>query len=164
MENPVVLRVDGAVESPADWSLEELRGLPEAHQVEDVTRFHAKRPGDGVALEAILERARPLPEADYLTLHAEKDDFHVSVPLQAVRAEGVVVYRHGDGPLSPQNGGPVRFMIRDPSACHSSELDDCANVKYLSRIELTVGKGLDTRPADDAEHEALHADESDHRD
>src|SRR5438309_1917648 len=101
--------------------------------------------------------ARPAPEANYLTLHAERDDFHVSVPLQAVRGEAVVVYRVGEEPLPQQQGGPIRFLIRDPAACHTDELDDCANVKYLSRIELSVRRGRDTRPADDAAHAALHA-------
>jgi hypothetical protein len=36
-------------------------------------------------------------------------------------------------------------------------LDECANVKYLSRIELTERRGRDTRPADEKAHEALHA-------
>ena len=108
-----------------------------------------------MALEAILELVRPRPEANYLTLHADKDDFHVSVPLQAVRAESVVVYKHAGRGLGTDQG-PVRFLIKDPTACHTSELDDCANVKYLSRIELTVRRGRDTRPADEAAHAALH--------
>lgn len=155
-----MLIVDGAVESPATLSFEELRAFPEECQVIDVTRFQTKRPGDGVTLESILERVRPRPDANYLTLHADRDDFHVSVPLQAVRAEGIVVYRNGEGRLAIENGGPIRFLIRDPSACQTSELDDCANVKYLSRIELSVRKGRDTRPADEQAHEALHASQS----
>jgi hypothetical protein len=47
-------------------------------------------------------------------------------------------------------------MIRDPAACHTDELDDCANVKFVDRIELTAGKGRDTRPEDEQEHAALH--------
>ena len=48
--------------------------------------------------------------------------------------------------LGVEHGGPIRLIIRDPSACHTGELDDCANVKYLSRIELTERRGRDTRP------------------
>ena len=78
----------------------------------------------------------------------------------AVRGESVVVYKLGGVGLGIENGGPVRFLIKDPSACHTSELDDCANVKYLSRIELSVKKGRDTRPADDDAHAALHRSEA----
>ena len=73
-----------------------------------------------------------------------------------LKAEGIVVYRLGDAPLEARQGGPIRFLIRNPAACHTDELDDCANVKYLSRIELSVRRGRDTRPADEAAHEALH--------
>ena len=108
-------------------------------------------------LEAILAAARPHGEANYLILHADRDDFHVSIPLQPVRAEGIVVYHRGGEPLAVEQGGPIRFLIRDPAACHTSELDDCANVKYLrDRIELSVRRGRDTRPQTDEEHERLH--------
>lgn len=156
MNEPVILKVEGAVEQALELSFDDLARLPEAAQVHDVSRFHPQRRGDGVTLEALLERARPRPEANYLTLHADRDDFHVSIPLAAVRDECVVVYRLGAGPLGPEQGGPIRFLIRDPAACHTDELDDCANVKYLSRIELTVRRGRDTRPADEAAHAALH--------
>jgi N-acetylglucosamine kinase-like BadF-type ATPase len=152
-----VLVVDGAVDRPARWTYRDLAAFGESEQVRDVSRFPSRKNGDGVSLEAILARVGPHPDADYLTLHASRDDFHVSVPLSPIRAEGVVVYRVDDGPLPREQGGPIRFLIRDPSACHTSELDDCANVKYLDRIELSIKKGLDTRPRDDAAHEALHA-------
>lgn len=156
MEDPNVLILDGAVEQPLRLTYDDLSAFPESGQVRDVSRFQPSRQGDGVMLDALLERARPHADANYLTLHADRDDFHVSIPLQAVRGECIVVYRLGDGPLELKQGGPIRFLIRDPSACHTTELDDCANVKYLSRIELTVRRGRDTRPADEAAHAALH--------
>ncbi len=93
-------------------------------------------------------------------MHADRDDFHVSVPLQAVRGEGVVVSKRGEARLETEHGGPIRFLIRDPAACHTDELDDCANVKYLNRIELTVRRERDTRPADESAHAALHEAQS----
>ena len=83
----------------------------------------------------------------------------VSIPLAPIRAEGIVVYRLGDDPLDTKQGGPIRFLIRDPAACHTDELDDCANVKYLSRIELSSRRSRDTRPQDEGAHAALHAAE-----
>jgi DMSO/TMAO reductase YedYZ molybdopterin-dependent catalytic subunit len=161
MSDEVILRVDGAVERPLRLTRAELDAIPEVMHVRDVSRFHSQRQGDGVELVAILERAGVLPEANYLTLHADRDDFHVSIPLQPVREQGIVVYRLGDGPLGTERGGPVRFLVRDPTVCHTGELDECANVKYLSRIELTTRRGHDTRPTNDADHAALHrAEES----
>ncbi len=157
MSDKVVLTIDGAVERPQSLTYADLEALPESAQVHDVSRFHPSRRGDGVLLEALLSRAGVKPAANYLTLHADRDDFHVSIPLAPVRAEGIVVYRLGPDRLSGQQGGPIRFLIRDPSACHTGELDECANVKYLCRIELTERRGRDTRPADEGAHAALHA-------
>jgi DMSO/TMAO reductase YedYZ molybdopterin-dependent catalytic subunit len=152
----VVLTIEGAVDRVLRLTFADLEALPESVQVHDVSRFHATRRGDGVALDAILEQAGARTAANYLTLHADRDNFHVSVPLEIMRGQGIVVYRHGNNRLSPEDGGPIRLIIRDPSACHTGELDDCANVKYLSRIELTQRRGQDTRPTTDAAHEALH--------
>jgi len=157
MHDEILLLVDGAVENRLALRFADLAALPASQQIPDVSRFHPKRQGDGVTLEAILAQARPRAEANYLTLHAHRDDFHVSVPLAAVRAEGIVVYHRGGEPLEIDQGGPLRFLIRDPSACHTDELDDCANVKYLGRIELSVRRGRDTRPQNEEEHAKLHS-------
>jgi DMSO/TMAO reductase YedYZ molybdopterin-dependent catalytic subunit len=156
MSGDVILLVDGKVERPLQLTFADLDALPEAAQVRDVSRFHPTRQGDGVTLEAILERAGVQRAANYLTLHAGRDDFHVSVPLAPLRDQGILVYRLGRERLAVEHGGPIRFLIRDPAACHTAELDDCANVKYLSRIELTERRGRDTRPASEAAHAALH--------
>jgi DMSO/TMAO reductase YedYZ molybdopterin-dependent catalytic subunit len=155
-DESVLLKVEGLVEHPLELRFDDLALLPDRFQVPDVSRFQPQRHGDGVWLEALLERARPLPEANYLTLHADRDDFHVSIPLAAVRGEALVVYKRGQSRLALEQGGPIRFLIRDPAACHTSELDDCANVKYLSRIERSSRRGRDTRPADEAAHAELH--------
>ncbi|MEX0715851.1 MAG: molybdopterin-dependent oxidoreductase [Planctomycetaceae bacterium] len=153
------LRIDGEVERPLALTADELADFDEAAQVRDVSRFHPSRRGDGVTLEALLAAARPTARATYLTLHATRDDFAASVPLAAVRGEGLLVYALDGEPLPVEKGGPFRFLIRDPAACHTDELDDCANVKFVDRIELTAGRGRDTRPEDDADHAALHGEE-----
>lgn len=156
------LIIEGLVKRPVELSFDDLNQLPDDSQVIDVSRFATKKQGDAVTLESLLKLVEPLDEANYLTLHAERDNFHVSIPLQPVRAEGLLVYKTESKPLEPRQGGPFRFLIKDFAACHTSELDDCANVKFLDRIELTHRKGRDTRPSNDAEHAALHANEEGH--
>jgi DMSO/TMAO reductase YedYZ molybdopterin-dependent catalytic subunit len=160
MSAEILLTVDGLVERPLRLSRADLDAIPESARVPDVSRFHPKRQGDGVRLDAILDRVGVRPEANYVTLHADRDDFHVSVPLEPLRDQGIIVYRLGDGGLDPEHGGPIRFLVRDPTVCHTGELDECANVKYLSRIELTSRRGRDTRPTTESEHEALHRAQS----
>ena len=156
MTQSATLRVDGLVASPRSFSFDDLRAFSEAEQVRDFTRFHPKRPGDGVTLRAILDRVAPATEATYLTLHATRDDFAASIPLAAIVDEAVVVFQLDGLPYPEAKGGPFRFLIKNPAVCHTDELDDCANVKFVDRIELTAGRGRDNRPHDEQEHEALH--------
>lgn len=156
MGDPVLLRVEGEVEQPLALTFGDLAAYPEADQVRDVSRIQPGRLGDGVTFDALLAHCRPRPGADHVTLHAERDDFHVSISLAELAGQGVVVYRLGEGTLPAERGGPIRFLIRNPAACHTGELDDCANVKYLDRIELRTRKGRDTRPTSEAAHAALH--------
>ncbi len=122
----------------------------------DVSRFHPKRRGDGITLDALLERSGIHSEANDATLHADRDEFHVSVPRKEMREQGIVVYRLGDARLGIEDGGPIRLLIRNLSVCHTGERDACANVEYLCRIEVTTRRDRDTRPATDEEHAALH--------
>jgi DMSO/TMAO reductase YedYZ molybdopterin-dependent catalytic subunit len=151
-----ILVVDGAVENRLRLGYDDLTASPAEDQIPDVSPHHPGRQGSAVDLRALLRRSIPMPEARFLTLHADRDDFHVSIPLDAIRDRGMIVYRLGDSPLDTRQGGPFRFLIRDPASCHTAELDDCANVKYLSRIELTTGRGRDTRPEDERAHAELH--------
>jgi DMSO/TMAO reductase YedYZ molybdopterin-dependent catalytic subunit len=151
------LRIDGDVAVPTSFSFDDLKAFPDADQVRDVSRFHPKRPGDGVTLRSLLDRVQPHQSASYLTLHATKDDFAASIPLAAIVDEAVLVYQLDGAPYPDAKGGPYRFLIKNPAACHTDELDDCANVKFVDRIELTSAKGRDTRPHDEVQHEALHA-------
>jgi DMSO/TMAO reductase YedYZ molybdopterin-dependent catalytic subunit len=157
MEAENTLRVDGAVDHPLSLTYADLLAFPDDMQIRDVSQLVPGRRGGAVRLQGILKQARPWPDATHLTLHASRDDFHVSVPLSAVEDTGIVLYQEGGGPVPPARGGPIRFLIPESAMCHTHDLDDCANVKYLDRMELTVGRGRDTRPADEAAHAALHA-------
>ncbi len=142
-----LLIVDGAVRHPTSYSFTQLRGLPAAERVEDVGMLVAKRRGGAVRLSALLERAGVDASATHVTLHASRDDFAASVPLDQVRDSAMLVFELDGGPLPVAQGGPTRFLLQDAVACRTGELDTCANVKFVDRIELTAGRGRDMRPA-----------------
>ena len=150
------LIIEGDVEAPASLSFDDLAALPESSQVRDVSRLDAKRQGDAVRFAALLELVRPRAGVRYLTLHASTDDFHASIPLDSVRDRAILIYRLNGQPLPLSAGGPLRFFIPDFAACHTAEVDECANVKFVDRIELSVERGHDNRPHDEKEHAEIH--------
>jgi DMSO/TMAO reductase YedYZ molybdopterin-dependent catalytic subunit len=154
-----MLTIAGEVAQPRSLTFADLAAIEGAYQVTDVSRLAAGRKGDAVRLEGILKLVQPRKTAKYLGLHSTTDDFHASIPLAAVAERALVLYRLEGQPLPAQAGGPVRFFIPDFAACHTEEIDECANVKFVDRIELTAEKGFDNRPHDGVTHEALHAKE-----
>ncbi len=150
------LKIDGEVERPTELSFDDLAALSESFQVRDVSRLDPKRKGDAVTLAGLLERVRPKPTVKYLTLYSSSDDFHASIPLDSVRDRAILIYQLNGAPLPARAGGPVRFFIPDFAACHTSEVDECANVKFVDRIELSTNRGIDNRPHDEKEHAELH--------
>jgi DMSO/TMAO reductase YedYZ molybdopterin-dependent catalytic subunit len=154
-----LLTIDGLVARPARLGFDDLAALDASQQIPDVSRIDPKRRGQAVTLAGLLAHVGAKPDAQYLGLHSSSDDFHASIPLVAVREKAILIYQLEGQPLPVAQGGPVRFFIPDFAACHTHEIDECANVKFVDRIELTRDRGPDNRPHDGAEHEALHARE-----
>jgi DMSO/TMAO reductase YedYZ molybdopterin-dependent catalytic subunit len=149
------LSVSGLIEKSLELTFEQLAALP---QIKDVSRFDPKRTGDAVALSELVRTAKPQASARYLGLHSSTDDFHASIPLAPIVDRAFLIYRAADGqPLDANAGGPFRFYIPNHKACHTDEIDECANVKFVDRLEFTAEKGFDNRPHDEAEHADLHS-------
>lgn len=159
----VLLKIVGEVESPRELTFAELAAVDPGQQIVDVSQIAAGRKGDAVRLAGLLALARPKSGAKYLNLHATADNFHASIPLSAVTEKAIVIYRLEGQPLSAKAGGPVRFFIPDHKACHTDEIDECANVKFVDTIELAATRGFDNRPHDEKEHADLHAKELESR-
>ena len=157
-----LLHTEGLVERPLSLSFDDLAALP--GQIPDIGSEIPGREGGGVRLDAVLEASGARGDARYITLATGDGSFSASIPLAPIRAQGIVVYRDGGGPLSEAKGGPVRFFIKDIESCSlgASEVDRCANVKHLRRIEISAALGEDTRPTTQAAHEALHEDHPQH--
>lgn len=162
MQEIDTLLINGEVNEPLELTRGDLTRIEAAAQVPDMSRLDPKRKGKAVRLAAVLALAQPKPNAAYLTLHSATDDFHASVPLEAVRERGLLIYELDGQALPPSAGGPFRFYIPDFATCHSAEVDECANVKFVDRIELSQAKGFDNRPEDEKQHAALHKSQ-DHR-
>ena len=150
------MRIDGEIGDSRALTASDFRAIDSKWQVPDVSQVDPKRKGKAVRLAGVLELAAAKPTAKWLTLHSSRDNFHASIPLDAVRDRAIVIYELDGQPLPVSAGGPFRFLIPDFAACHTAGVDECANVKFVNRIELTAERGFDNRPQDDAEHAKLH--------
>lgn len=159
MSDDTLLRVDGEVDKPTALTFAKLEAIDDGQRIIDVSQFDPKRKGDAIKLSGLLELAGVRPTAKYIGLHGTLDNFHASIPLEPVRDRAFLIYRIDGGPLDVKSGGPIRFYIPDHAACHTDEIDECANVKFVDHIEFTAAKGFDNRPEDDEEHEKLHQHE-----
>ena len=149
------LTVDGAVEQAGKWNYQSFLDLPEAFQVADVGKEVAGMAGRGVRVKALLNAARPLPDADHATFHSADGKFVASIPLSEVLDTGILIYQRDGAPLPESKGGPVRLAI----PCGENE---CNNVKSVIRIEMNVGKGLDTTWDPDHDNPEIHGHAHDH--
>jgi DMSO/TMAO reductase YedYZ molybdopterin-dependent catalytic subunit len=139
-----MILIDGAISAPRRFDQIEFSTTVADVPHVDVNRIDTRRSGTAVALSDVLELVQVLPEATHVTLHAA-DGFAASVPIEAVRDRALIIYELDDGPLPAAAGGPLRFFVPDAAACRTADVDACANVKALVRIEFTVGPGADTR-------------------
>ncbi|MGH7266908.1 MAG: sulfite oxidase-like oxidoreductase [Candidatus Rokuibacteriota bacterium] len=110
-----VFRISGDVETPRQWTWEELLALPQVEVVSDVhcvtkwsrldNRWRGVRPRD------LLAEARPQPDARHVMVRAEAD-YTTNLPLEALLDDDVVLALAHDGaPLTAEHGGPVRLVV-----------------------------------------------------
>lgn len=149
----MTVSVSGLVGRPLELSHVDLSALP--GQVEDVSTLAPGREGSAVRIASVLEAASAQSGAEFLTLEAD-GGFAASIPLAAVADQALLLYALDGEPLPHDKGGPVRFLIPNPAACGTAEIDTCANVKWLNSISLSTERGRDVRPATLRAHEALH--------
>ncbi|MFQ5723846.1 MAG: sulfite oxidase-like oxidoreductase [Terriglobia bacterium] len=108
-------RVFGLVEQPLQFRYEEFLALPQATAVADmhcVTRWSRfDNRWEGVGAGAVIERARPRPEATHVLVHAE-NDFTANLPLKDLLEPNVLfAHRHDGAPLAPEHGYPLRLVV-----------------------------------------------------
>ena len=137
------LRIEGLVEKPAAFTLDELRAMPSRTQItrhDCVEGWSSIGKWKGVQLSHLLEQARPLPNAKYVvfrcadsmdgpSLDGHDSKYYESVDLDdAYHVQTVLAYELNDQPLPVNNGAPLRARIeRQLGYKHA---------KYLMRIEL----------------------------
>jgi DMSO/TMAO reductase YedYZ molybdopterin-dependent catalytic subunit len=127
------LEIGGLVRNPRSFSYDELRALPQAHQVSDfhcVTGWTVDNVHwSGVRFSHILDHVQPLPQAKAIRFVSLEPYYNDSLTLDQLRLPDVMLALDMDGaPLSRPHGSPARVVI--------PEMYGYKGVKWLTRIDL----------------------------
>jgi len=134
------LKIDGLVETPAAFSLAELRAMPSRTQItrhDCVEGWSAIGKWKGVPLAHLLAQVKPLPTAKYVVFRcADSMDngpndstYYESVDLDdAYHPQTILAYDLNGAALPMSNGAPLRARIERQLGYKQA--------KYLMRIEL----------------------------
>lgn len=131
------VRIEGAVVQPISFDRAAIAALPVEHQLDIATVIPGMK-GRGIRLKGLLDIPALAIEADHIAFHAADGKYSACLTLQQARDHGVLVYELDGAPLPDTKGGPFRLVTPGLG-------DLCANVKGVSRIEVTKGLGRDTR-------------------
>lgn len=131
-----VLTIEGVVQTPLELSFNDLANIEGDAAVADVSTLVPNRQGAAVRLQHLIEQSQPDPHANTIRFIAS-DGYAVSLRLASILPVGLLVYSIDGQPLTENQGGPARMVIPNSAECHTAELDFCANIKSLVRIEIT---------------------------
>ncbi len=131
------VRIEGAVVQPISFDRAAIAALPVEHQLDIATVMPGMK-GRGIRLKGLLDVPTLAIEADHIAFHAADGTYSACLTLQQARDHGILVYELDGAPLPDTKGGPFRLVTPGLG-------DLCANVKGVSRIEVTKGLGRDTR-------------------
>ncbi|MFE2508565.1 molybdopterin-dependent oxidoreductase [Streptomyces naganishii] len=128
------LTVDGLVDRPAAYTLDDLRSMPQTRMTRDVQCVTGWRvpgtPFEGVRLSRLLDAAKVRPTAKAVRFTCFDGTYTESLTLgQARRADVLVALRMQDKDLGHDHGGPVRLYVA-PMYFYKS-------AKWLSGITVT---------------------------
>ncbi len=108
-------QVYGLVEQPVRLTYTEFVALPKATLRRDIHCVTAWSKLDvefeGVPAKAVLDLARPRPEAKFAMVHAEQG-YETNLPLEYLLAEDALLAYRADGEdLTPEHGWPLRLVV-----------------------------------------------------
>jgi DMSO/TMAO reductase YedYZ molybdopterin-dependent catalytic subunit len=119
-----LLAIDGAINLPRSFTLEELRALPQ--QIKEHSVLLGGCAIIGVRLTSVVTALGIKPWARFAVVRGE-DGYVANIPVEAID-DCVLVYAVGREPLPEALGGPARLLGRG--------LGRCANVKRVQSVSL----------------------------
>jgi DMSO/TMAO reductase YedYZ molybdopterin-dependent catalytic subunit len=129
------LKVDGLVNSPMEYSYDQLVTRPQNSLVRSfhcVTRWSIENVAwEGLLIRDLLASAGVSPDASWLMFHCV-DGYTAPVPLEdALKEDSILAFKLNGKPLSAEQGFPARPFIPGLYAWKSA--------KWVNRMELLSG-------------------------
>jgi DMSO/TMAO reductase YedYZ molybdopterin-dependent catalytic subunit len=145
-----MLTVDGMVDRPGTFSLQQLKSYPSRSQItqlacEEGWSYVAQ--WTGVPLSHVLEVAGIQPQARYVVYFSIDPDWWDSIDMaDALHPQTYLAYGMNGGDLPVGNGGPLRMRVPRQLGYK--------NVKFITRLAVTddlrkFGKGLGSSSPED---------------
>jgi len=108
------LKVDGLVENPLEYTLEEATGDHQSYQkvvtLNCVEGWRVKILWEGVLVKDLIEEAKASPEANTVIFHAD-DGYTTSLPLDYITSQDIMLaYKMNGVVLPPERGAPFQLV------------------------------------------------------
>lgn len=110
------LKIDGLVENPVEFTLDQIKNLPKIQETVDIhcvtswSKFDTK--WVGVPFKEIMAIVKPKPEAKFVIMHGADGGFTTNLPTRAMSDDDVLIAYEYDGkPINDQHGGPIRVIV-----------------------------------------------------
>ena len=127
------LKVDGLVENPLEYTLEEAIGDHQSYQkvvtLSCVEGWRVKILWEGVLVKDLIAEAKALPEANTVIFHAH-DGYTTSLPLDYITGQDIMLaYKMNGVVLPPERGAPFQLVAESKWGYKW--------IKWVTEIELS---------------------------
>ena len=112
------LEIEGEVENPIEFTLEDLQKIQDKEIIADIhcvtswSKFDTK--WGGISFDKLMSIVKPKSTANFVEFLCADGGFTTTVSIEAVKAENAILALTYDGePINDKHGGPVRPIIPD---------------------------------------------------
>ena len=112
------LQIEGEVENPTDFTLEDLKKIQDKEIIADIhcvtswSKFDTK--WSGISFDTLFSIVKPKSSTNFVEFLCADGGFTTTVPIEAIKEENSILALTYEGePINDKHGGPIRPIIPD---------------------------------------------------